>query len=368
MLGKTVFYTVITVGIGAFLIAFGPIILLSLGLSGLGDLEPEAPLNTKSTVGEELSIAAPTWALRPGCELPSRPSNARIHAVTLAKGGIETPAQAFGTRAFQVNVDITDTSGPVYLMLSARNAAIWNIRTAPKVIVGGVVTTGFDHQIVVTRQARAAMLPATTADRRCRNVFREMRPNAINAVSEEELAEISVRAYGRAPDNIIKKTIADHIVIGPEEDVVKLPAVTDPIAIPDILVDTHRPILFGRPALARLVKEGVLSQATEADIAKWKSSGPLSPNVPDYLADPDLTRFYVVQRPFRLPLGLTGEASAAFIIPAGMKEPDGWIGENVYLKYSPFGCGQRDVWHSKCNRKDFGSFIGVATPFKSVTP
>ena len=115
----------------------------------------------------------------------------------------------------------------------------------------------------------------------------------------------------------------------------------------------------------RLVNEGVLAPATEADIAKWRDAGPLSQDTPSYVTNLELTRTYVVQRPFRLPLGLIGEASAAFILPIGMKAPDGWIGENVFLKYVPFGCAEVEGWHENCDKKDIGSFKSAGYPLKS---
>ena len=366
MFGRAIYYTVLIIAAGAFLVIFGPVIMLSIGIGGRSDMEDATPLNNDDPIAEEVSIATPVWALRPSCEINSRPPNARIHAVTLYKGGIETPAQAFGTPARQVNVIVTDKGGPVFLLLSARNAVIWNIRTAPKVVLGGIVTTGFDRQTVVTRGARVPMLAAAVADKQCSNVFRRgMNMGMLDAVSADEIAQMSTQAFGRVPDNLVDKHSLESIVLGPEEDAAQLPAEAEPFVVPDFLVDQHRPILFGRPALARLVSEGILAPATEADLASWRAAGPLSPNLPSYIVNLDLARTYVIKRPFRLPLGLVGEASAAFIQPAGMKQPDGWVGENAFLKYSPFGCAAARIWNGNCDKKDFGDFESVGTTFKS---
>lgn len=46
----------------------------------------------------------------------------------------------------------------------------------------------------------------------------------------------------------------------------------------------------------------------------------------------------MVNAPFRLPLGLTGNASSAFIVPPGGTVPTGYVGENMVMTYERYGC------------------------------
>ena len=367
MIGRIVLCLIAAFIVIGFLMHSGPGLIFS-ALIGVNDLEPRQALNSRTPNAEDVTIAAPFWTLRPNCELTTPAANARIYAASVHEGGMETPVQEFRSVAGQVDVTVTDTSAPVFLLLAGRNAVIWNIRLAPNARLAGVVTTGTDRQLVVAKQSRVPVLPVSAVDTICKakSVRDENSYAVFEAVSADEMKKISKAVFGRAPDNIVAESSPAEVLFGPELTA-PLPAEPGPFAIPDIVVDKHRPILFGRPALQRLVAEGAIAPATEADMTKWRSAGPLSENLPDYMKDLDLARAFVVKMPFRLPLGLTGEAASAFILPAGMQRPEGSVGENVFLKYTPFGCASAEVWNGNCNRKDFGSFAGAVDPFRSLT-
>lgn len=351
-------------GFAIFLI--GPFVFEAMGLTGHAVKWPE-PLSRDDPILENTQIAMPVRTLATNCELPQLMSSVPIYAISLYNGGIETAVQEFGTEARQVDVMVTDTSAPIALILSARDAVIWNLRLAPGAKIAAVVTTGFDRQPVVSKQTAVKVLPATLGDEQCKSQLRRQEgPAMLEQLTDEELMNLSQLAFNRPPTLVIKKSSAEQVILGPEEKVTEIPAETDPFVVPHSLVDGHRPILFGRPALQRLVAEGVLSQASTEDIAQWKKNGQLASEVPSFIADLDLTRTFVVRRPFRMPLGVKGLAASAFLIPRGMKEPEAWPWEeNVYLLSLPFGCKHSGGWFENCGKVLSSSFEPVGYTLKS---
>ena len=111
-----------------------------------------------------------------------------------------------------------------------------------------------------------------------------------------------------------------------------------PFVIPSDLVDNQRPILFGRTALQRLVKQNAIRPAKPADLQAWVNAGVGKPGLHADFSDLDLERTYVVMAPFQLPLGLIGNASSAFIVPPGRSIPKGGVGENMVMTTDHYGC------------------------------
>jgi len=119
-------------------------------------------------------------------------------------------------------------------------------------------------------------------------------------------------------------------------------------AVPSDFVDSHRPILFGRPALERLVKEGAIRPARQQDLDAWVARGIRQNDQYHKMANLDLDRTYVINSFFQLPLGLTGDASSAFILPSGITKPKGFVGENLILTYQPYGCHWLEGFSVRC--------------------
>lgn len=353
------------VALAAIIYLLGP--SLFSGFGGGGDLDWRKPMSDRDPVLEHAQIAAPLRTLKARCDLPQLLKTVPIHAITLREGGIETPMQEFGTRTAQVDVLVTETKTPVALILAGRNAIIWNLRLVQGARVAAIVTTGFDRQVVVSREANIGVLPATLGDEECNTPLRRAQNlQALQQVSGDELKKLAEKAFGRAPDRIVDSGEKSEIIVGPEDGVAQLAASTEPFVVPDTMVDTHRPILFGRPALQRLVKEGVLSPATQADIDQWRSNGTLSPKPPSFVQELDLARTYVVRQHFQMPPGVNGLAASAFIIPPGGREPKARsITENVYLLSRPFGCKHVWGWFENCGKTLSTKFESAGTPLKS---
>jgi hypothetical protein len=345
----------------------GPFVFAGLDWTGPGLDWPE-PMSDADPILEDAQIAMPTRTLRTNCQLPQIMNSVPIYAVSLRKGEIETAVQEFGTEAAQVDVLITETASPVALILSGRNAIIWNLRLVKGARVAAIITTGFDRQTVVSTQTAVGVLSATLGDEQCKSPLRRANGlQSLEALTELELRQLSVKAFQREPNQVIAKRSVDTITIGPEDQVAQIPASSDPFVVPDTLVDHHRPILFGRPALQRLVKEGMLTQATADDIAQWKGYGHLSDNPPSYIKEIDLTRAFVVRRPFQMPPGVKGMAASAFILLPGVQAPKAWsIAENVYLRATPFGCDRSDGWYEGCSKVLSSKFEPVSYPLKSA--
>jgi hypothetical protein len=359
---------------GGVIFLLGPFVFAGFGLTG-GSLDWRKTMSDADPTLEDVQIATPVRTLRTQCQLPQLMNNVPIYAATLREGDIETAMQEFGTRAAQVDVLITETKTPVALILAARNAVIWNLRLAKGAKVAAVITTGFDRQVVVSKQTSVGVLPATISDEECNGFLRRAEGlQMLEPLTKDELLEVSKKAFGRAPTEIVAANKASELIFGPEEAAAQVPASTDPFVVPDTLVDHRRPVLFGRPALQRLVNEGVLAQATGEDVSRWQSYGSLSQDPPSYIKSLDLSRTFVIRRHFQMPPGVNGLASSAFIIPAGGQKPKAWsIAENVYLLSAPFGCEHYWGWYENCGKTLSTTFkpasrerLKTAEPLKST--
>lgn len=344
----------------------GPFVYMELGFNK-PDFDWRETLSDAEPPLEAVQIAAPVRTLRAKCQLPQLANNVPIHAVTLRAGGIETALQEFGTPTAQVDVLVTETKAPVALILASRNAVIWNLRLAPKAVVAAIITTGFDRQVVVSRQTSVGVLPASLGDEECRTELRRAEgPGMLQPLTEDEMAALSMKAFNRPPTRIVASGTESQVIVGPEDAVSDVPASTDPFVVPDTMADHRRPILFGRPALQRLVQEGVLAQATAEDVSQWKSRGKLAAEPQSYVRALDLARTYVVRRHFQMPLGINGLAASIFILPPGAQEPKARsMAENVYLLSRPFGCKHYWGWYENCGKTLSTKFQPVATSLQS---
>jgi hypothetical protein len=172
----------------------------------------------------------------------------------------------------------------------------------------------------------------------CYALLQRYFPPQSHSYDETALRNFVAAALGRPITGYQDKRSTDEFWAGPEVDMPPSQLDDMPFVVPSDLVDNHRPILFGRLALKRLVEEGAIRPPTKEDLDDWIASGVNAVGIHADLSDLDLDRTYVVKRFFRLPLSLMGRASTAFIVPPGVTKPEGEVWDSMVLTYQPYGC------------------------------
>jgi hypothetical protein len=328
--------------VGMFMLRAGP----------LGLAQPK--LSSGTPVGEDLVVAQPVPTLRLGCTLPQPGPNVAVHAISVLRGGKETPVQSHYTETGQIDVFVTDQSAPVLLLLAAHDAVIWTVRVDPKARLAGIVASGYDDQVIV---GPSNSVPATSlvfGTRQCYATLSQYFLNIMSRADQEDLDSLSRLAFKRPLTSFQSERTGEAFWIGPQAKRPKSYLDQLPVIVPADFVDDHRPILFGRPALERLVKENVIRPARQEDLDAWRAVGAQKSGPRNDQASLDLTRTYVINRFFQLPLGLSGDASTAFILPAGVSPPKGFVGENLVLTFHPYGCHWFEGFSDNC--------IGIPAP------
>lgn len=326
--------------------------MFMLRVAPLGLAQPK--LSSGRAVGEDLVVAGPAPTVRLGCTMPQPGPNVAIHAISVYRGGKETPVQAHYTETRQIDVFITDQTAPVLLLLAAHDAVIWTIRVDPNAKLSGIVVSGYDDQIIV---GPSNSVPATSlvfGTRQCYPALQQYFLNLTSRADQSDLEGLSKMAFKRPLTSFQSERTGEEFWVGPTDKRPKSYLDQLPIVVPADFVDDHRPILFGRPALERLVKEHVIRPARQQDLDGWRAVGAQKPEPRNAQADLDLERTYVINSTFRLPLGLSGDASTAFILPAGVTPPKGFVGQNLVLTFHPYGCHWLEGFSDNC--------IGVPSP------
>ena len=315
-----------------------PLIILGLLVTPLRIPKGEPGLSSGHVTGEGVELAAAAPAISLNCTLPRPTWSTHIHVLRLLYGGKETPVQESPYNdGSQVDVFVTDPERPVILVLVGGRPIVWNIRVHPKSRVMGIIVAGESSQIVVGAGGPSAA-SLVQSGHKCYELLQRYFPAQGYSYEEAALRRFIDATLGQPITSYQDARSEDEIWVGPELDLPESKFDDMPFVVPSDLVDNHRPILFGRAALKRLVKEGVIRPAAKEDLDRWIAYGVKAPGIHADLSDLDLDRTYVVNRFFRLPLSLMGNASSAFIVPPGVTRPEGDAGESMVLTYQPYGC------------------------------
>lgn len=262
-----------TVVLGVLLV----LVLIGLGYcqmrpAQLGLVEPK--LSSGTPFGEDQSIAKAVTAARPVCDLPHPPSNAEVHAISVTRGGRRTPVQPHFSETREIDLTVSEQATPVVLLLSSYDAVIWKLRVHPKARVSGIVLIGLDNQVVVGAVGSIPVASRIWGTRQCMAQPGDL-ISLTGRIDREHLEAFAQEAFKHPLKSFQTERSGDAFWIGPEVEMPKSDLDTLPFAVPSDFVDSHRPILFGRPALERLLKEGVIRPAHQQDIDLWslKASG-----------------------------------------------------------------------------------------------
>lgn len=262
--------------------------------------------------------------------LSELPADVAVYAVGTYRGTTDLPdiqLDASGHTVSQAEVVVNQPDRPVVLVLTAYDPTVWRVGRTPRTTIVGVILSGYHTQALIGIPKNTPQLASTYEKKGSFPFF------YAHSASPELLAmnQAVKSLVGREIDRFIHKPTNGVFVVGnAPKDAKALVYSGDPVKGNS---DPGRP-LVGQKGLDRLVQEGKLRPATQADIDAWvdKESVKYKRFNPDLRVDPDMEveHTYVVLKELTLPAGLYGAQARSFLIPEGVAFPKGPRGHNQF--------------------------------------
>lgn len=263
------------------------------------------------------------------------PDNFVVHAVGTYNGTNELKGVQLdnsGHRVAQAEVVVNVPDKPVVLVLTAYDPTVWRVGRTKDTTVAGVIVSGYHGQALIGIPKQTPHVVSTHMNKGAFQYF-----YAHNASPELFKMNDAVKGLvGREIDRLeFRPTRGVFYVGAPPKDAGAV-IYSDELK----LEDQARPAAVvaaapaGEDGLQKLVKDGKLRLATQADIDAWvdKASEKYKRFNPELRIETRMRpgRTYVVLAPLTLPDGLFGGHSRSFIVPDGVPFPDGPTAHNTF--------------------------------------
>lgn len=244
-----------------------------------------------------------------------------------------------GITATQVDVTVNFTSKPVVLMLGDYEPTIWNISWTPGTHIIAVLATGYHRQAIAGLDPNVSTMISTYHNQNACGYF------YVDGIQKAKADPIAQLIFNRSVDMFYPTEEAKVVIGQPLSD--NSQVITSHIVSPESYNNNSLP-LTGLPALEAAVSMGLLRRVTDSDADNWEEaiSEKRSKNDKSSVADSERrknplklnkNRAFVVLKPFKFPLGLTGEP-AIFLIPKGVKIPEGDPGFSAVFDINSLSC------------------------------
>ncbi len=277
----------------------------------------------------------------------SFPENMAVYGAA-GYSGKETDFQIdqSGDNATTMNIVVNEPNKPVALILGAYEPAIWNLSYTPETKISAVLLSGYNRQIISGLPDNVPVLISyytagnneANPDAPCGEIF-------LNSEDIENFNPVARHVFGKPVDKLYPASEEGDVVVGDSQYDPSTLIITD-INFKDTYMDKNQP-LAGLAGLEDALKKGKIRKATEKDLDTWNNAIKNDPtknkDIPpiagvdgenvEYHKNTigDSSSLYVVLEDFTYPAGLYGSYSVSFLIPKGVKKPDGNPGHsNVY--------------------------------------
>lgn len=274
------------------------------------------------------------------CFSPSVANGARIVSIGTNEGGvpIDQLATQEGHRVKAVVLQAADRGVPLFLVLTAYDPVVWDLRRVPQRRLRGVYLSGYYDQAVIGAGARPVRMTSYKAG-----------PAACGSYQYAYKGGPNLERLNNAVRNMLGRAI-DRFTGGYALRTVSLDNIAAPVAPPAVPrlrdaigVGSYRSgaSADGRFGLERLVAQKAIRPATPADVAvldailtRRSSTGHLAP----VHAHVSLSEAFVVLKPVTMPSGMYGAHSATFLIPRGVPFPKDPGSHNAYWSLTTGEC------------------------------
>jgi hypothetical protein len=284
------------------------------------------------------------------------PDNFVVHAVGTYSGPTDVKdveLDTSGQRVGRAEVIVNVPDRPVVLVLTAYDPTVWHVGRTKETTIAGVIVSGYHAQALIGISKDTPCAMSTYTKKAAFPYF-----YAYKESRELESMKGAVMALvGRKIEDFQNQPIDGVFHVGDPPKDVKGVVYSDELKIEDYARPAAEVAAApsGQNGIEKLVKDGKLRPATQADIDAWvearKKNKKLVPG-PHVTTPIRLERTYVVLKQITLPDGLFGAHSRSFIIPDGVPLPDGPRAHNTFhlmdgTEQNPFTEAERRVNEQK---------------------
>lgn len=271
----------------------------------------------------------------PGLALP--PETKVFAAGAYGGRNLDYQIDQSGHQATRIDVAVNQRNAPVVLLLGAYEPTVWNVGWAKGTRILAVVVGGYHRQAIAGLPATVPVLVSTYDNKGACGSF------YVNPDDVSNLNPMAQRTFGRRVDRVYPAANG-RVVVG--DALVNVEMVTVKGASADAFRNPNAS-LAGPAGIEQAVRQGLLREATAADLAAWRRTLAATRDLPPVegaraASEPSgnatLYRVYVVNKPFVLPSGLYGAHSVTLIVPRGVARPSGELGHSQILDYNTMGC------------------------------
>lgn len=296
---------------------------------------------TSTTKPFAFEEGSPPESAPPACRLDGfvLPDNAKVYAAG-AYSGEEADFQIdeSGHQATTIQVAVNQRDVPVVLLLGAYEPTVWSVGWTEGTRIAAVLLTGYHRQRVTGLPAGVPTLVSTHDNRG---------PCGYAYVGSDGMAKLNPMArlvFGRAVD-VAYPARDGRVVVG--SPLAGASLITDASAVPVEAFRLKGVPPAGQAGLDAAVRDGILRQATLADVVAWqaveqKQGGPsdVPPLADGTPARPPTVphRAYTVLKAFKVPAGLYGAHSATFYVAPGVPLPTGNPGHSAIYDINTGRC------------------------------
>ncbi|SDU06476.1 hypothetical protein [Halopseudomonas salegens] len=244
-----------------------------------------------------------------------------------------------GHEGTQIDVAVNSPDKPVVLMLGAYEPTIWNIGWSERTHILAVLVSGYHRQVVAGLESGVPLLASTQNNRGPCGYF-YVKPDNL-----APLNPLAKRVFGQPVDMVFPAQNGTVVIGDPIDQGTTL--VTSDEVTPESFRDESAPIA-GQAGLQDAVNKGLLRRATESDASAWSDAvfqNSPQPDLPPIAGQgvprppkPPIINAYVVLKDFVYPAGLYGANSATFLIPEGVRRPEGNPGHSAVYDFNTLSC------------------------------
>jgi len=268
------------------------------------------------------------------CPLPKLDKDTQLHVIGVYESDVYAPFEfkSVDDATLQIDVLIDRTDSPVYIVASAYDPVIWNFALAKGSQLAGVYVIGYHSQAVANVPQDIPVFFNSHDGGGARACGSQQagyeggpRLNALNGQLKQIFGKSLDRCQGGYTQS--KFVITEATGRQKETSLEVLALTVEGIRAQGTIQKVS--LQAGSAGLKQLEEEGAIRPATQADVDEWmtKAAEPYRKLDPNYkprvrLGGTYFGRTYVVTKQTTLPRDLRGDASANFIVPAGVPNPE----------------------------------------------
>lgn len=256
--------------------------------------------------------------------------------------GIKLPFQIdenATSAATETRVYVNVTSRPVVLMLGNYEPTVFQIYRTPETQIIAVYGSGY-HPPIIAGIAPEIPALAPKASSTCKRFNLNAR-SGITETDRQLVNAISQQIFQKPVDHIVLAQADEAVYIGEQLDRAKY--IQDRKQRSESFRMPNTP-LAGQAGIQQALENGKIVPARAEDIAAWHqvSKYPSDYHLGDLSKDSiqrNLAKTaYVIEKPFRIPVGLNGSESVLFILKKGVPWPQGLLGQSQLMNMNDGLC------------------------------